>query len=220
MLTNLKKDNYTRSWENPEDFPSWQSDEETVRFDMQYLFEEIRQWVNNLIDSIKGANIPFGPVAGIAGDSVEDGMIDMKRQLDEAVIGGLVPDHSVTLEKLDDDVLEKMEEPVGTDRLVDECVTEDKIAENAVNTVNCPNLQARRIRIISGEVKFNGQSGVFTYPFVTSDSAVMAVPTDGSYADWTAAGVHYYSASAGQVNFRSVTNLGTRSLFAHMVILN
>ncbi len=43
---------------------------------------------------------------------------------------------------------------------------------------------------------------------------------DDCITDWTNAGVHYYSASAGQVNFRSVQNLGTRSLFAHMVILN
>ena len=61
---------------------------------------------------------------------------------------------------------------------------------------------------------------MFTYPYVTADSAVMVMPTDGNFADWNTYGVHYYSASAGQVNFRSVTSLGTRSLFAHMVILN
>ncbi len=45
-------------------------------------------------------------------------------------------------------------------------------------------------------------------------------PESGTSEPSLASLVPRYSASAGQVNFRSVQSLGTRSLFAHMIILN
>ena len=220
MLTNLKKAAYTRDWNNPSDFPSWEADEDTVRFDMQYLFEEIRQWVNNLIDNIKSANIPFGPVAGVTGDTIEDAMTDLKRQLDEAVIGGLVPDNSVTLQKLASDVTTKLNELIGTSRLQDGSVTEAKLAVGAVTPTVAPALQKRRIRVISGEIQFNGTVGVHYNSSVTSDSAVVVVPVDSDYTSWMNHGVHYYSVSSGQINFRATTSLGTTKLYGHIIILN
>ena len=126
MIEELKKDSYSRSWESADDFPTYEADEETVREDMQYLHEEVRVWLNDIIDHITAPLIPFTMSAGIPVDTVQDAIDDLKRQLDEAVMHGIVPDLSITSIKLADGA-------VIETKLADGSVSTAKIADGAVN---------------------------------------------------------------------------------------
>ena len=126
MIEEQKKENYTKTWESAADFPTYEADEETVRSDMQYLYEEIRVWLNDVIDHITAPLIPFTMSAGIPYENVQDAIDDLKRQLDEAVMHGIVPDLSITSIKLADGA-------VIETKLADGSVTTPKLADGAVN---------------------------------------------------------------------------------------
>lgn len=40
---------YTKSWTDAEDFPTYESDEVQVRADMQFLYDEIRAYINETL---------------------------------------------------------------------------------------------------------------------------------------------------------------------------
>ena len=126
MIEEQKKENYTKTWESAADFPTYEADEETVRSDMQYLYEEIRVWLNDVIDHITAPLIPFTMSAGIPYENVQAAIDDLKRQLDEAVMHGIVPDLSITSIKLADGA-------VIETKLADGSVTTPKLADGAVN---------------------------------------------------------------------------------------
>ena len=46
MMNDLTELRFTKDWTNPGDFPTHESSEAQVRADMQYLFNEIRDWLN------------------------------------------------------------------------------------------------------------------------------------------------------------------------------
>lgn len=63
----ITKLNFSRNWENPEDFPTVETDEVKVRQDLQYLHNETQRYVNEiLIPIIKDAfdNPPVGATGG------------------------------------------------------------------------------------------------------------------------------------------------------------
>lgn len=77
----ITKLNFSRNWENPEDFPTVETDEVKVRQDLQYLHSETQRYINEtLIPIIKGAfeNPPSGATGGHYVPSV--------RQLSETAI--------------------------------------------------------------------------------------------------------------------------------------
>ena len=45
---------FTKSWENAEDFPTYEPDETQVRADLQYLYDEIRDAFNGLVAALNG----------------------------------------------------------------------------------------------------------------------------------------------------------------------
>ena len=169
MISDNKKDAYTKTWESATDFPTHESVEAVVRADRQYLFEEIRQWLNAVIDAVIAEEIPFAASEGIPADDIQSAIANVKQQLDEAVIEGEVPDGSiteaklatgavtnskigagaVTSEKLGSDVhlledhsvtQEKLADPaVGTDQLMNYAVTSAKLATDAVTETKLAN---------------------------------------------------------------------------------
>lgn len=67
-IANLR---YTKDWTNPSDFPTYEPNETQVRADMQYLFNEIKTWLNEtLIPAVQSA-AEMGGATGEAG-SVAD----------------------------------------------------------------------------------------------------------------------------------------------------
>lgn len=63
----ITKLNFSRNWENPEDFPTVETDEVKVRQDMQFLHDEIKKYINEtLIPGIQKelTNLPAGAAGG------------------------------------------------------------------------------------------------------------------------------------------------------------
>lgn len=123
MISELKKEAYTKTWESPVDFPTHESVEAAVRADRQYLFEEIRVWLNNVLDGILAETIPFASSVGIPAENIQSAIANLKQQLDDAVISGLVPDGSITTTKLADDA-------VTGDKIADGAVCADKLGDD------------------------------------------------------------------------------------------
>lgn len=138
----LPKLEYTKNWNNPEDFPTYETRETRVRADMQYLYDEIREAFNRLVDEIKAAEIPFLPTEEIDASTVQEAIEDVQEQISTAVTGN-IPDRSLTGAKLALEAVgvdELADGAVETDKLDDEAVTGAKLAALAVATAKLADL--------------------------------------------------------------------------------
>lgn len=125
---------YSKSWRNAEDFPTFEENEEQVRDDMQLLFDEARDALNRLVGELKAANIPFRPTDGVNASTVQNAIEVVQEQLSETVLGQL-PDGSVTTEKLAAQAVTAAKLAalaVTTAKLANEAVTAAKLAAGAV----------------------------------------------------------------------------------------
>lgn len=116
--------NFTRLWTNPQDFPTYESDESVVRADMQALFDELKTGLNALKSAIKAANIPFTSSTSVPASNVQSAIENVQNQVAQAIAGG-IPDDSITAAKLKSNSVE-------TAKIKDGAVTAGKIASGVV----------------------------------------------------------------------------------------
>lgn len=123
----------TKSWESPQDFPTYEENEEQVRKDMQCLFDELAVGINKLIGELgseasgsSGASgIGVAEITGLEGyTNVQDALAGLLAAIIN-VQAGTVVDGSVTEPKLADDA-------VTTAKINDGAVTTPKLAAGAV----------------------------------------------------------------------------------------
>lgn len=63
----IKEFEFTKDWRNPADFPTYEGNEGNVRADLQWLFDEIKQYLNGeLLPGIETPELPAGGVKGQA----------------------------------------------------------------------------------------------------------------------------------------------------------
>ena len=117
---------FSKSWTNPEDFPTFEDSEEQVRADMQLLFDECRDGVNRLAGEIRAENVPFRRGPGIDAVNVQNALEVLRDSIAEATLGE-VPDYSIEARKLRDGA-------VTEPKLADHGVTAAKLADGAVGT--------------------------------------------------------------------------------------
>ena len=117
---------FTKSWTEPDDFPTFEDSEEQVRSDMQLLFDECRDGVNRLAGEIRAENIPFQRSPGIDAVTVQNALEVLRESIVDATMGEL-PDSSIVDGKLADGA-------VTEPKLADSAVTAAKIAGGAVRT--------------------------------------------------------------------------------------
>lgn len=102
---------FTKSWENPQDFPAYEPDETQVRADLQLLHEETRLGVNRLIEALNSsgaaAMLPFRPEEGLTAETVQAAILETYRAIQNAAAGQLV-DGSIGKEKLTAVLLERI----------------------------------------------------------------------------------------------------------------
>ena len=125
---------YSKSWRDPEDFPTFEENEEQVRDDMQLLFDEVRDALNRLVGELRAANIPFRPTDGVNASTVQNAIEVVQEQLSETALGQL-PDGSVTTEKLAALAVTAAklgDLAVSTAKLANDAVTAAKLAAGAV----------------------------------------------------------------------------------------
>lgn len=101
---------FTKSWENPADFPTYEPDEAQVRADLQYLYDEIRDAFNGLIaalnDKSAAANLPI-QVDGLTAQTVQAAIAETLEAVQHAAAGQIV-NGSITKEKLHETLLRRV----------------------------------------------------------------------------------------------------------------
>ena len=115
---------FTKSWRNAADFPTFEPDETKVRDDLQSLFDELKAGLNKLIGELKAGNLPFAPTAGVDSTDVQNAIENVQSQIANVALGNL-PDGSVTERKLSDG-------SVTAGKIADGAVTGGKIAEGVI----------------------------------------------------------------------------------------
>ena len=189
MIQDLKKNSYTKTWESATDFPTHQSVESVVRADRQYLFEEIRQWLNGVLDNMLAENLPFATSEGIPAENIQAAITNIKQQLDAAVISGIVPDGSITTAKLDDGSVTETKlangavsaAKLGSDvhLLEDLSVTQEKLAIPAVGTQQIINYAVTSAKLSSNAVTETkiADGSVTTYKIANGAVTAEKAPT-------------------------------------------
>lgn len=127
---------FTKSWRNAGDYPTFEPDEAKVRDDLQSLFDELKVGLNRLIGELKASNMPFTPTAEVDSSDVQNAIENVQSQIASAVLGEL-PDGSVTARKISAGAVEtdKIEDgAVTAEKLAADAVTADKLADDAVLT--------------------------------------------------------------------------------------
>ena len=124
----LSKLTYTKNWNNPEDFPTYEARESQVRADMQLLYDEIQTAFNKLIDDLKASEIPYQSSTAVPAANIQAAIENVQQQVADIIGGTLVlPNRSVAGEKL-------MLGAVDTTELHDGAVTTAKLDDGAVTT--------------------------------------------------------------------------------------
>lgn len=102
---------FTKNWENPEDFPTYEPDEAQVRADLQRLHNESRDAINRLAAALNdpgaAAQLPFAPGEGLTAQTVRDAILEVYAAVQDAAQGLLV-DGTVTRQKLAQSLLERV----------------------------------------------------------------------------------------------------------------
>lgn len=93
---------FTKNWENPTDFPTYETDEQQVRADLQLLHDETKAALNRLIDALGQAdaaeNLGFS-AEGLQAQTVAAAVLELWQAL-RRTAAGAVPDGTITAEKL------------------------------------------------------------------------------------------------------------------------
>lgn len=102
---------FTKSWENPADFPTYEPDETQVRADLQLLHDETREGFNRLVTELNGEDaadlLPFRPRDGLTARTVQAAILETYAAVQQAAAGTLV-DGSITKQKLAAALLERI----------------------------------------------------------------------------------------------------------------
>ena len=135
---------YSKSWRDPQDFPTFEDNEEQVRDDIQILFDEARNAINRLIGELKAENLPFTPTPAIDASTLQDAVELVQAQI-VGVVLGQVPNTSIITEKL-------AELAVTTAKIANLAVTAEKLANGAVTTEKLANLAVTAAKLADGSV--------------------------------------------------------------------
>lgn len=129
----LTRFEFTKNWENSEDFPTYEENEEQVRADMQCLYDELKAGLNKLMTELESktafesgaSNIGIQAMTALPGvTNVMDAIATIIAEMANIQAGTVLPG-SVTATELADGA-------VTAPKLGSLAVTTPKIAEGAV----------------------------------------------------------------------------------------
>lgn len=107
----FEKFEFTKSWENMQDFPTYEPSEAQVRADLQLLHNETRDGLNRLVDALNdptaAAQLPFQAEQGMKADNVQDAILEAYGAVQSAAAGQIV-NGSITKEKLNSELLQRV----------------------------------------------------------------------------------------------------------------
>lgn len=138
---------FTKNWENPADFPTYEENEEQVRADIQLLYDELKVGLNNLMSELEkvtagssgAGSIGVEPLVSLPGvANVMDAISAIMEEMADIQAGAVLP-NSVTETELADDAVTTPKLNAGavtTPKIANEAVTEPKTKFTATLPVN------------------------------------------------------------------------------------
>ena len=140
---------YSKTWRSPEDFPTFEYEEEKVRDDMQILFDEIRDAFNTFGASIQEE------VDEVTSGTVADGAITAAKIANGAVGTGKIANGAVTADKIGANAIVESKIANGavtSDKIGANAIIESKIANGAVTTAKIDDGAVTTSKINNGAV--------------------------------------------------------------------
>lgn len=130
--------NFSKNWENPADFPTYEENEEQVRADMQCLYDELKDALNGLMTALEktassgngASNIGIRALTSLPGvTNVMDAIATIMTEMANIQAGTVLPG-SVTDTELADGA-------VTTPKVAAGAITGPKLASGAVTGAKC-----------------------------------------------------------------------------------
>lgn len=109
---------FSKNWEDNDDFPTRETSEKQVRQDIQLLFDELKDHLNGVVHS--AVNDLYSRVAAVGGgghvehEAIGDNAVDSNNLADNAVTTEKLEDNSVTADKLDESVMDELNASLET----------------------------------------------------------------------------------------------------------
>lgn len=107
----FEKLNYTKSWENREDFPTYEPDEEAVRKDLQLLHDEAKDAINKLVDALNASsaakNLPFEPQWPMTAKTIQAAIEEVYSAITDKEQASIL-NGSVSKEKLTEELMRRI----------------------------------------------------------------------------------------------------------------
>lgn len=129
---------FSKNWENPADFPTYEENEEQVRADMQCLYDELKDALNGLMTALEktansgngASNIGIRALTSLPGvTNVMDAIATIMTEMANIQAGTVLPG-SVTDTELADSA-------VTTPKVAAGAITGPKLASGAVTNAKC-----------------------------------------------------------------------------------
>lgn len=131
MSTISNNFSFSKEWTDADDFPTKEYSEPQVRADIQQLFDELKDYINNVV--VAGINDNASSIAALGGG----GQVDTDSLADDCVTAEKIKDGEITELKYADDSIPYralQEECVHNINIQDGAVTAEKLASSAVTT--------------------------------------------------------------------------------------
>lgn len=109
---------FSKNWEDSDDFPTREASEKKVRQDIQLLFDELKDHLNEVVHG--AVNDLYDRVARVGGggqvshEIIADDAIESNNLADNAVTTEKLEDNCVTADKLDESVKDEINESINT----------------------------------------------------------------------------------------------------------
>lgn len=157
----FKQLEFTKDWTNPQDFPTYEDNETKVRADMQFLYDEIKTFINNLLTQLTAGNLPFTPTPSVDASTIQNAIEVVSSQVTSSILGQ-IPDGSITSEKLASGAVTTAkigDGAVTSGKLADNSVTSDKYADGSVSTSSLADEAVTADKLAEGSVTADKLAG-------------------------------------------------------------
>ena len=118
-MASINELEYTKDWTDRDDFPTKEYAESQVRADIQYLFDEIRSYINTTLVPLLGQHsdqiAKLGGGGEVGHDTIADNAVQENNILDGSVTTEKIAEGSITPDRFDDMEVSSYVEDIATE---------------------------------------------------------------------------------------------------------
>lgn len=150
---------FSRNWEDKDDFPTRQYSESVVRSDIQYLFDELKSFLNDTVISV--INKHGSRIAALGGGGVVEHEAIAENAIGtENIIDGSITESKYALDSIPAGVLK--DESISNDCIPDGEISTDKIRDDELDLfaqASCSAFLLETLEEITGYPAEDGRMG-------------------------------------------------------------